>query len=71
MDLTVDHISIHNNIAILSLGSSGIALYDVSNPENPVSKGIFDIGYVYKSYVWQDKFLLCTRSGIKIISINQ
>jgi len=71
MDLTVDHISTNNNIAILSLGSSGIALYDISDPKNPISKGIFDIGYVYKSYVWKDRFLLCTRSGIKIISINQ
>ena len=70
-DLTVDHISIYNNIAILSIGSSGIALYDISDPENPISRGIFDVGYVYKSYGWKDKFHLCTRSGVKIISINQ
>ena len=30
-DFTVDHIAVNNNIAALSIGSKGIALYDISN----------------------------------------
>jgi hypothetical protein len=69
-DLTVDHISVNNNIAALSLGSKGIALYDISNPINPEPRGIFDVGYVYRSRFWNDRLLLCTRSGLKIIVID-
>ena len=69
-DLTVDHIEVQNNIAVLSIGSRGIALYDVSDIFNPEPRGIFDVGYTYRSQSWQDKILVCTRSGLKIISIN-
>ena len=69
-DLTVDHISVKNGIAVLSIGSKGIALYDISDPLNPEPRGIFDIGYVYRSQFWNDRLLLCTRSGLKVVTIN-
>jgi len=69
-DLTVDHISVNDDIAVLSIGPKGIALYDISDPYNPEPRGIFDIGYVYRSQFWNDRLLLCTRSGLKILTIN-
>ena len=69
--LTVDHISVEGNIAALSLGTKGIALYDVTNPSQPIEKGIFDIGYVYKTQFWGEKLLACSREGLQIITIEQ
>ena len=69
-DLTVDHISVSGDIAVLSIGSKGIALYDISDPINPEPRGIFDIGYVYRSKFWNGKLLACTRSGLMIVTIN-
>jgi hypothetical protein len=69
-DLTVDHISVEDDIAILSIGSKGVALYDVSDIENPKAKGIFDVGYTYKTEFWNGHILICTRSGLKIAKIN-
>jgi hypothetical protein len=69
-DLTVDHISVNDNIAVLSIGPRGIALYDISDPLKPEPRGIFDIGYVYRSKFWNGKLLACTRSGLKIVTIN-
>ena len=54
-DLTVDHISVNDNIAVLSIGPRGIALYDISDPLKPEPRGIFDIGYVYRSKFWNGK----------------
>ena len=70
-DLTVDHISIKGSTACLTLGSKGIALYDVSDPTGPKEKGIFPVGYSYTSIFWGDKLLVCTREGIQIITIEQ
>ena len=70
-DLTVDHIAINGNIASLTLGSKGIALYDVSDPTRPLEKGIFPVGYSYRSVFWEDKLLVCTREGLQIITIEQ
>jgi hypothetical protein len=70
-DLTVDHISINNGIAVLSLGSKGIALYDITDPSSPTEKGIFPVGYVYKSEFWGEKLLVCSREGLQILSIKQ
>jgi len=70
-DLTVDHISIKDDIAVLSLGSKGIALYDVSDPLSPIERGIFSIGYVYKTKFWNDNLLVCSREGLQILSIGQ
>jgi len=69
-DLTVDHVSVKSNVAVLSLGSRGLALYDVSDPLSPISKGIFDVGYVYKTYFWGDHILICTRSGLQVSKIK-
>lgn len=69
-DLTVDHISVNDDIAVLSIGPRGIALYDISDPLKPEPRGIFDIGYVYRSNFWNGKLLACTRSGLKIVTIN-
>lgn len=70
-DLTVDHISIKENIAVLSLGPKGIAIYDVSDPLSPIERGIFSIGYAYKTKFWNDNLLVCSREGLQILSIGQ
>jgi len=70
-DFTVDHIAINSNIAVLSLGSKGIALYDISNPESPIERGVFPIGYSYMSVFWEDKLLVCSREGLQLITITQ
>ena len=69
-DLTVDHVSVKSNVAVLSLGSRGLALYDISDPFSPISKGIFNVGYVYKTYFWGDHILICTRSGLQVSKIK-
>ena len=71
VDQTVDQISVHNGVAILSLGSKGIALYDVTDPFSPIEKGIFPIGYVYKTEFWGEKLLVCSREGLQIITIDK
>ena len=71
IDLTVDHISVNNGIAVLSLGSKGIALYDVTDPSSPIEKGIFPVGYVYKTEFWGEKLLVCSREGLQILAIEQ
>ena len=70
-DLTVDHIAVNNGIAVLSLGSKGIALYDITDPSSPIEKGIFPVGYVYKTEFWGEKLLVCSREGLQILSIKQ
>ena len=72
-DFTVDHIAINNikGIAALSLGSKGIALYDISDPKNPVERGLFSIGYTYSSVFWNNSLVVCSREGLQIISIYQ
>ena len=71
VDQTVDQISVHNGVAILSLGSKGIAIYDVTDPFSPKEKGIFPIGYVYKTEFWGEKLLVCSREGLQIITIDK
>ncbi|MFL2982854.1 MAG: hypothetical protein ACJZ12_00510 [Candidatus Neomarinimicrobiota bacterium] len=70
-DLTVDHIALKNDVASLSLGSKGIALYDISDPTQPEERGIFPIGYSYRSVFWEDKLLVCTREGMHVITIEK
>ena len=69
-DLTVDHIAVRGNIAALTLGSKGIALYDISDPTMPEEKGIFPIGYSYKSQFWGEKLLVCSREGLQILTVE-
>jgi len=70
-DLTVDHIAVNNGIAALSLGAKGIALYNVTDPSSPLEKGIFPVGYVYKSEFWGEKLLVCSREGLQILTIEK
>ena len=67
----MDHIAIRDNVASLSIGSRGIALYDISQPENPVEKGVFPLGYTYMSAFWGGKLLVCSREGLQVVSITQ
>ena len=71
-DFTVDHIAVNENtnIAALSLGSKGIALYDISDKQNPIDRGIFSIGYTYSSIFWGDKLVVCSREGLQVINIQ-
>ena len=68
-DLTVDQVAVLGNIAALTLGSKGIALYDISDPTMPEEKGIFPIGYSYKSQFWGEKLLVCSREGLQILTV--
>lgn len=70
-DLTVDHISVNNGIAVLSLGTKGVALYDVTEPTAPVDRGIFPVGYTYRSQFWGEKILVCSREGLQILTIEK
>ena len=70
-DLTVDHISVNSGIAVLSLGTKGIALYDVTEPTAPVERGIFPVGYTYRSQFWGEKILVCSREGLQILTIEK
>jgi len=70
-DLTVDHIAINGTVAALSLGSRGIAIYDITNPSLPNEKGIFPVGYVYKTQFWGEKLVVCSREGLQILTIEK
>ncbi|MFQ6605104.1 MAG: hypothetical protein ACE5D8_06060 [Fidelibacterota bacterium] len=69
--LSVDHVSVEGNVAVLSLGSGGLALYDVSHRDRPESRGIFDIGYTYRSELAGGTLFAATREGLQIIQIKQ
>ncbi len=69
-DLTVNSITVKDNIAVLSLGSKGISVYDVSDPTNPIEKGIFPVGYSYSAKFWNDKILICTREGLQVLNLK-
>ena len=73
VDFTVDHIAIDESkdIAALSIGSKGIALYDISDKENPKERGVFSIGYTYKSHFWNDYLIVCSREGIQMLTITK
>ncbi|MAJ19114.1 MAG: hypothetical protein CMA06_04660 [Euryarchaeota archaeon] len=70
-NMTVDHIAVKNEIASLSLGSKGIALYDISDPTQPEAKGIFPVGYTYRTVFWKDRLLACTREGLQVLKIEK
>ena len=70
-DLTVDHIAVSGDKAVLSVGGKGIALYDISNPGSPEPRGIFDVGYTYYSTFWEEKLVVCTREGLVVLNIIQ
>ncbi len=70
-DLNVDHVTIDDDMAVLSLGPSGIALFDISNPKKPESRGIFDVGYTYKTMIYNELVFVSTREGLSIIEIDK
>ena len=67
----VNHISIFENIAILSLEEDGIALYDITDKRAPIFKGLFNIGYVFKTEIWGQKVIACTQGGLSILSVQE
>lgn len=70
-DLYVKHVTIEEDMAILSLGSGGLAVYDISDKNNPESRGIHEIGYVYRTTVESNYVLACTREGLQILTISK
>lgn len=70
-DLYVKHVNIYDNMAILSLGSNGIAVYDISDKNNPESKGIHELGYVYNTGVESGYVLACMREGLQIVTVSK
>jgi hypothetical protein len=68
-DLRVLDIAVSGNVAALACGSTGLALYDVSNPSRPEARGIFDIGYVYSAVFLRDYLLVATREGMQVYRI--
>jgi hypothetical protein len=69
-DLDVDDIVVKGNQAALCLGSKGLALYDLTEPDKPVSRGIFDIGYAYHATFSQGQLFVATREGMQIFKIG-
>ena len=69
-DYDVNHISIFGEIALLSLRDDGIAIYKINDNDQPEFKGSFDIGYVYKTEIWDEKIIACMQEGLLIFSIE-
>ena len=69
-DYDVNHISIFGEIALLSLRDDGIAIYKINDNAQPEFKGSFDIGYVYKTEIWDEKIIACMQEGLLIFSIE-
>ena len=61
----VKHISVWNDMAILSCGENGMFLVDLSDPENPQVDQAIDAGYTYRSFVAEDVLYAATREGVK------
>jgi len=69
-DLDVDDIVVKGNQAALCLGSKGLALFDVTEPDEPVSRGIFDIGHTYHATFYQEHLFVATREGMQIFEVG-
>lgn len=63
-DFTANHVSLNDDILVLSLGSKGIALYDISEPNLPKERGVFSIGYTYSTLFHKGSLYACTRDGL-------
>ena len=57
--------------SILLSFANSIALFDISDPSNPEEKGIFPVGYTYRTVFWKDRLLACTREGLQEIKIEK
>lgn len=69
-DLTVNSVTVKDRFAVLSIGSKGISVYDISDPTNPIDKGIFPIGYAYNAKFWNDEIIVCTREGLQVLNLK-
>ncbi|MFQ6606776.1 MAG: hypothetical protein ACE5DP_03905 [Fidelibacterota bacterium] len=70
-DLDVDDIAVDGHQAALCLGSKGLALYDLTQPDEPVSRGIFNIGHAYHATFSQEYLFVATREGMQIFNITE
>lgn len=69
--LGVEHVTVRGAVAALSLGNNGLALMDISDPGKPVERGIFKIGYIYRSFFAHDYLFVARREGLLIVKIVQ
>ena len=69
-DLRVQHVAYSGTMAALSLGSHGVALYDISDPSRPESRGVHEIGHVYFTVFENDYLFAATREGLQIFNIG-
>lgn len=69
-DLRVQQVSYYENMAALALGSQGIALFDITDPLHPESRGVYDIGHVYHTAFANGYLLAATRAGLQIFTIG-
>ncbi len=67
----VKHISMWNDIAILSCGENGMFLVDLSDPGNPEVDRAIDEGYTYSTFVAGDTIYAATREGVKRYHIER
>jgi len=70
-DLDVDDVTVNGHQVALCLGSKGLALYDLTRPDNPVSRGIFAIGHTYHATFSQAHLFVATREGMQIFKIAE
>lgn len=69
-DLNAVHVTVQYPQAAISLESRGVALIDVSDPVQPASRGIHDIGYTYRTVFAYNRLFATTRQGVKIYRID-
>ncbi len=69
-DLRVHHVACSGTIAALSLGSHGLALYDISDPTQPESRGVHEVGHVYYTIFKHGYLFAATREGLQIFNIG-
>ena len=61
----VKHISMWNDLAVLSCGENGMFLVDLSDPGAPKVDQAIDAGYTYSSFISGDMIHAATREGVK------
>lgn len=65
----VEHISLWNDIAVLSCGNDEVYLVDLSDIQNPEVDQFIATGYTYRSEVVNDRIYFSTREGVKAYEI--
>lgn len=66
----VKHISMWNEIAVLSCGENSIFLVDLSDPASPVVDQAIEAGYTYRTYVAGNTIYAATREGVKLYNLD-